>query len=80
MFRILFGILIILGLFLLLTGSFSVKVLRTLFGFGNKTPQKNQNEPTHTYSKPKNRNKIFGKHEGEYVEFEEIEEEEQEKE
>lgn len=75
MFRILFGILLIFVLFLLLTGAFGVKILRSLFGFGSKTPQQNQKNQTHTYSKSKSRKKIFGKHEGEYVEFEEIDEE-----
>lgn len=73
MFKFLFGIIAIFGLFLLLTGAVGVKILRSLFGFGNKPQQPKHDEPRN-YPSPENRDKIFGEHEGEYVEFEEIKE------
>lgn len=78
MFKLLFGIIIFFGLLLLLTGALGMKILRSLFGFGNKPTQQPRNEETRTYSNPESRDKIFGEHEGEYVEFEEIEEKHEE--
>ncbi len=74
MFKILFAIILFFGLFLMLTGVVGVKILRALFGFGNKPSQQSKQDQTHTYSNSENREKIFKKHEGEYVEFEEIDE------
>lgn len=73
MFKLLFGIIIFFGLFLLLTGALGVKILRSLLGFENK-PQQPKNDAPRNYPNPENRDKIFGEHEGEYVEFEEIKE------
>lgn len=73
MLKLLLGILIFFGLILMLAGAFGVKMLRSLFGFGNKPSQQPRTDETYTPGND-NRDKIFGEHEGEYVEFEEIEE------
>lgn len=73
MFKFLFGLILLVVLFLMLTGALGVRILRALFGFGRKPSQRQQEPPT-SYSRPRSRKKIFEKHEGEYVDFEEIKE------
>lgn len=78
MFKLLIGIIAFGGLFLLLLGSMGLRILRSLFGFGKRSNTSNKDNSTReTYSEPTEKNKIFGEHEGEYVEFEEIESEEE---
>ena len=72
MFKLLFGIIIFFVLFLLLTGALGMKILRSLFGFKHRPTQQPQNEETRTYSNPESKDKIFGEHEGEYVDYEEV--------
>ncbi|MDO4179977.1 MAG: DUF4834 family protein [Bacteroidales bacterium] len=81
------GFLLILFLLIVFIGlSIVGSILRMLFGFGKRnSPYKQQTQTnetrdyTETYSSsqtrtssPKNRRKIFGDDEGEYVDFEEI--------
>ncbi len=72
MFKLLFGIIIFFVLFLLLTGALGIKILRSLLGFKNRPTQQPRNEDTRTYSNPESKDKIFGDHEGEYVDYEEV--------
>lgn len=76
MFKLLFGLLLVILLIILLAGSIGISLLRALFGIGTKQQQPPR-EKTRTYSEPKNREKVFDKNEGEYVEYEEIKEDEQ---
>ncbi|NLO72166.1 MAG: DUF4834 family protein [Porphyromonadaceae bacterium] len=73
MIKLLFGLNIFFGLILFLTGALGVKILRTLFGFGRKQ-KPTKNNQTHTYTDIRNRDKVFGDDVGEYVEFEEVDE------
>lgn len=75
MFSFLFSILVFIGLLILLVVSFGLNFLRALFGIGRKKRSQPKDEPTYTPPQTERREKIFGKHEGEYVDFEEIVEE-----
>jgi len=78
MFKLLLGIIVFFVLILLLAGSLGISLLRLLFGFGNKINQQ-QPESTQTTSNKTDKDKVFGKQEGEYVEFEEVKEEDNQK-
>ena len=78
MFKLLLGIIVFFVLILLLAGSLGISLLRLLFGFGNKINQQ-QSETTQTTSNKTDKDKVFGKQEGEYVEFEEVKEEDNQK-
>lgn len=78
---ILFFIILIFGL------SIIGRILRTIFGFGrrarstfsssaNHSDNHTQHRSNHTESRAPKRKKIFEENEGEYVEFEEIKEDE----
>lgn len=73
MFKLLIGLLLFFGLMILVAGALGLKFLRSLFGLGNKSPKQSPNDQSQTYSAPESREKVFKKHEGEYVEFKEIE-------
>ncbi len=72
MFSFLFSILVFIGLLILLVVSFGLSFLRALFGFGRKRHSQPDSAPTYTPPQTEGREKIFGKHEGEYIDFEEI--------
>ena len=79
MFKLLFGFFIILGLIVLLVLSFGFSLLRAIFGIRNKH-QQTQGDNSQPMSESKNKDKIFDKSEGEYVDFEEVKGEEKTKE
>ena len=68
-----FTILLIFIFVVVLILSIAMNFLRSLFGFGRR---KNRQEQTDTFSDntPTDKQKIFDKTEGEYVDFEEVEE------
>ncbi|HHT22794.1 MAG TPA: DUF4834 family protein [Bacteroidales bacterium] len=72
MFKFLIGILVFFGLLILLVVSLGLSFLRALFGFGRKRHSQPDSAPTYTPPQTEGREKIFGKHEGEYIDFEEI--------
>ncbi len=71
MFKFLFGLILFFVLLFLLAGALGIGFLRSIFG-SSKRSARQQNETIHT-SQGSDKDKIFGDHEGEYVEFEEIE-------
>ncbi len=79
MFSFLISILVFIGLLVLLVVSLGFSFLRSLFSFGRKKRSQPDNEPPYTPPRTERREKIFGKHEGEYVDFEEIIEEDDNK-
>lgn len=72
MFKFLLGIILFFLLLILLAGSLGIRFLRSLFGQAKNPPQQNPEAPRNS-PKPDN-DKIFGDHEGEYIEFEEVKE------
>ena len=70
MLKLLFGIILFFLLLQLLAGAAGIGLLRTLFG-GIKSPPRQSNETNRPYSNP-DKDKIFGDKEGEYVDYEEI--------
>lgn len=67
-----FLFLLIFGLFILLI---IVSFFRSLFSFGRKKPSRPASERDAEFTKRNVREKIFDKNEGEYVDYEEINEE-----
>ncbi|MHB9054751.1 MAG: DUF4834 family protein [Paludibacteraceae bacterium] len=74
MFKLLFGIILFFFIILFFTGVLGISFLRSLFR-GNNRPAQQQNDTPRSNSSPE-LDKIFSDHEGEYVDFEEIKEEE----
>lgn len=77
MLKFLFGIILFFGFILMLAGVLGLKILRELFGFGRKSQHQSRQTTSNSASRSKRSKKIFGKHEGEYVDFEEIVEEDE---
>lgn len=75
MFRILFGILFFFLILIFLMGALGLGMLRRLFGGGRRKRQFEKKKPDISYTKPQRREKIFDKSDGEYIDFEEIDEE-----
>ena len=71
MFKFLVGILLFFGLIILLVTSLGISLLRSLFGSARRSGQKSD-EPVRPHTSGDDRDKIFGNQEGEYVDFEEI--------
>ena len=71
MLKFLFGILLFLGLIILLVTSLGIGLLRSLFRSGSRVAREKE-ESVHRRAKEEDRDKIFGNHEGEYVDFEEV--------
>lgn len=74
MFKLLFGIILFFFIALLFTGVLGISFLRSLFR-GNNRPAQQQNDTPRSNSSP-DTDKIFSNHEGEYVDFEEIRDDE----
>lgn len=72
MFKLLFGIIIFFAVIVVSILVLGLSFLRRIFGIGKKPTQQNRDsrEPTQPFSE--NTNDVFGKDEGEYVDFEEI--------
>jgi len=73
MLKFLLGILLFFGLVILFVTSLGISLLRSLFRSDSKVAR-GQEESVHRRSKEEDRDKIFGNHEGEYVDFEEVSE------
>jgi hypothetical protein len=74
--HLIFSILILIVFIGVLSLLFVLGFIRSLFNFGRKTKKGNQpkeNNTIFTHS-PKKKKKIFDKNDGEYVDFEEIDE------
>ena len=72
MFKLLFGIILFFFIILFFTGVLGISFLRSLFR-GNNRPAQQQNDTPRSNSSP-DTDKIFSDNEGEYVDFEEVEE------
>jgi len=71
MFKFLLGILLFFGLVILFVTSLGISLLRSLFRSGSKVAR-GQEESVNRRAKEEDRDKIFGHHEGEYVDYEEV--------
>ena len=71
MFKFLYGLILFFVLLVLLAGALGIGFLRSIFGIGKQQSSRRSDDTTHTPSNP-DKDKIFGDHEGEYVDFEEI--------
>ena len=71
MFKFLFGLIFFFVLLVLLAGALGIGFLRSIFGIGKQQSSRRSDDTTHTPSNP-DKDKIFGDHEGEYVDYEEI--------
>ena len=70
MFKFLFGLILFFVLLVLLAGALGIGFLRSIFGSGKQSSHRSD-DTIRTSSNP-DKDKIFGDHEGEYVDYEEI--------
>ncbi len=70
MFKFLFGLIFFFVLLVLLAGALGIGFLRSIFGSGKQSSHRSD-DTIRTSSNP-DKDKIFGDHEGEYVDYEEI--------
>ena len=69
MFKFLFGLIFFFVLLVLLAGALGIGFLRSIFGSGKQSSHRSD-DTIRTSSNP-DKDKIFGDHEGEYVDYEE---------
>lgn len=80
MLKFLLFILLLVGFIIFFVIVSLLGVVRSLFGFGRKKqPDEYERVQNDEYNSPTKTGKVFGNNEGEYVDFEEVKEENKEK-